>query len=52
MSIKYADDIIKEINNRGTIQIPENSATGEEFEKWLYEDNINEKEIKKTTKTL
>lgn len=46
MSIKYADDIIKEINNRGTIQIPENSATGEEFEKWLYEDNMDDKEIK------
>lgn len=37
--IKYAEDIVKEIDERGTIKIPDNCVTGEEFEKWLYEEN-------------
>lgn len=35
MPIKYADKIIKEIKERGPIKIPDNCATGEEFEKYL-----------------
>lgn len=35
MPIKFADDIIKEIINRGEIYVKNNCVTGEEFEKWL-----------------
>lgn len=35
MPIKFADDIIKEIINRGEISVKNNCVTGEEFEKWL-----------------
>lgn len=47
MSIKSADDIIKEIINRGEIPVKNDCATGEEFEKWLrgekmsYEEKVN-----------
>ena len=39
--IKYANQIIKEIEERGQIQVPNGYATGEEFEKWLRDRNIN-----------
>lgn len=48
MSIKYANDIIEEIKKRGSILVPYGFVTGEEFEKWLYEnsssleDEVNE----------
>ena len=43
MAIKYASEIIKEIELRGSISISTTSANGEEFEKWLYEeDNMND----------
>lgn len=35
--IKLATDIVKEILKRGSIKVPENNITGEEFEKWLRE---------------
>lgn len=38
--IKFAEDIVKEINERGTISVPENCMTGEEYEKWLYEKGV------------
>lgn len=38
MSIKFADEIVKEIKERGQIQTPEGCVTGEEYEKWLYND--------------
>ena len=41
MSIKFADEIAKEIKERGQIQAPDGCVTGEEFEKWLREKNIN-----------
>ena len=34
MSIKFADEIAKEIKERGQIQVPDGCVTGEEFEKW------------------
>ena len=37
MSIKFADEIAKEIKERGQIQVPDSCITGEEFEKWLRE---------------
>lgn len=39
MPIKFADDIIKEIINRGEISVKNNCVTGEEFEKWLRREN-------------
>ena len=39
IGIKYADQIVKEINKRGPITIPKGCVTGEEFEKWLYEES-------------
>ena len=36
MAIKYADTIINEIKERGSIITSETSVNGEEFEKWLY----------------
>ena len=47
--IKYADQIVKEINKRGPITIPKGCVTGEEFEKWLYEksDKSNKNFINK-----
>ena len=35
MAIKFADEIIKEIEKRGSVKIPNGNVTGEEFEKWL-----------------
>ena len=39
MPIKFADDIIKEIINRGKIFVKNNCVTGEQFEKWLRREN-------------
>lgn len=42
MAIKYADTIINEIKERGTIITSETSVNGEEFEKWLYGEETAE----------
>lgn len=42
MAIKYADTIINEIKERGTIITSETSVNGEEFEKWLYGEEMAE----------
>lgn len=39
--IKMAKDIIKEIEHKGKISVPNGYVTGEAFEKWLYELNID-----------
>ena len=41
MGIKFADEIAKEVKERGQIKIPDNCVTGEEFEKWLYDEAVN-----------
>lgn len=42
MAIRYASEIIKEIKSRGPIITSVTCANGEEFEKWLYdEDDID-----------
>lgn len=41
MAIKYANEIVKEIEERGEIQVPDGCVTGEEFEKWLRDRDIN-----------
>lgn len=38
MGIKFAMDIIKEIEKRGSITVPSGYVTGEAFEEWMYED--------------
>ena len=44
MPIKFADDIIKEIINRGKISVKNNCVTGEQFEKWLRGGNMSDEE--------
>lgn len=39
--IKYENEIVMEIKERGQIQVPNGCVTGEEFEKWLRDKNIN-----------
>lgn len=40
MATKFADEIVKEIRERGSIEVPEGYFTGEAFEEWLYKDHI------------
>lgn len=37
MNIKLAEDIVKEMEERGVITIPQGCVTGEDFEEWLCE---------------
>lgn len=43
--IKYSDEIIKEIPDKQSPNITDGSVTGDEYEKWLYEDNIMFKNV-------
>lgn len=45
MSIKFADEIAKEIKERGQIQDPDGCVTGESYEEWLYDKAVNICEI-------
>lgn len=50
MSIKFADEIIKENEKRGSVKIPNGNVTGEEFEKWLMVDcylSVKEQTVEK-----
>ena len=40
MSVKFAKDLIKEINNNDKIPVKNDCATGDEFEKWLRGENM------------
>ena len=44
--VKFAEDIIKEIEERGSIEVPEGYVTGEAFEEWLREQ-ANEEDDKR-----
>ena len=46
MGIKFAKDIVKEIEARGSIKVPDNCVTGETFEKWLCEEKNKMNDIK------
>ena len=47
MTIKFAKDIVKEIEKRGSIAISKRYVTGEAFEKWLRRKrDKNKKHIK------
>lgn len=43
MAIKYAEEIVRDIEGRGSIVVPENCVTGETFEEWLKQQHIKEK---------
>lgn len=44
MSVKFAKDIIKEINNHDKILVKNNCVTGEEFERWLRGEKMSDEE--------
>lgn len=44
MSVKFAKDLIKEINNNDKIPVKNDCTTGEEFEKWLRNENMSDEE--------
>ncbi len=46
MGIKFAEDIIKEMDARGTIKIPDNCVAGDDFERWLCEERNKMYDIK------
>lgn len=48
MAIKLADEIIEEIKNRRPAAVTDASANGDEYERWLYEED-KEKFMNKTT---
>lgn len=40
MAVKFADEIAKEIQERGNIEVPEGCFTGEAFEEYLHKENL------------
>lgn len=38
MAIKFADEIIEEIKNRQPAAVTDVSVNGDEYERWLYEE--------------
>ena len=46
MSIKFARQIVEEMDSRGQISVPDGCVTGEEHEEWLLEqDSKNRKTV-------
>lgn len=43
MAIKFADEIIEEIKNRQPDAVTDASANGDEYERWLYEEDKEKK---------
>lgn len=44
MAIKLADKIIEEIKNRQPAAVTDVSVNGEEYERWLYEEEKEKKD--------
>lgn len=44
MAIKLADEIIEEIKNRQLAAVTDMSVDGEEYERWLYEEEKKKKD--------
>lgn len=40
IAIKYAKEIVKKIQKRGSIKVPEDAVTDEAFEEWLRREEI------------
>ena len=38
--MKYAEDILKQINERGEVQVPEDCLADESFEEYLHRDLV------------
>lgn len=45
IAIKYAKEIVKEIQKRGRIKVSEDAVTGEAFEGWLHQKEIVTKSL-------
>lgn len=43
MAIKLADEIIEEIKNSQPVAVTDVSVNGEEYERWLYEEEKEKK---------
>ncbi len=41
--MKYAEDIVKEINERGPVKVPEGYVTGEDFDIWMHNPSKDSK---------
>ena len=39
--MKYADDIVSIMNDRGSIKVPQDCTTGEEFDKWMQKQEFS-----------
>ena len=52
MDIKLAEDIVKEMEERGTITVPQGCVTGEDFEEWLCEEVVNQIRNRKIKKGI
>lgn len=44
MAIKFADEIIEEIKNRQPAAVTDVFVNGEEYERWLYEEEKEKKD--------
>lgn len=44
MAIKLADEIIEEIKNRQPAAVTDVSVNGDEYERWLYEEEKEKKD--------
>lgn len=44
MAIKFADEIIEEIKNRQPAAVTDVSVNGDEYERWLYEEEKEKKD--------
>lgn len=44
MAIKFADEIIEKIKNRQPAAVTDVSVDGEEYERWLYEEEKEKKD--------
>lgn len=42
--MKYADDIVSIMNDRGSIKVPEDCVTNDEFDIWMHRRKENQNE--------
>ena len=50
MSIKFAKQIVEEMDSRGPISVPDGCVTGEEHEEWMRQDSKDRKKISESNK--
>ena len=44
LNIKFAEDIVSDMEARGSIETPEGFINGEAYERWLYEGDREDKQ--------